>query len=615
MEVAILFTIVVGLMLIGVPIAVSLGMASILFLLVLGDTSLASIAQTFFQAMAGHYTLLAIPFFILASSFMSTGGVAQRIIRFSVALVGHVPGGLAIAGVFACMMFAALSGSSPATVVAIGSIVIAGMHQVGYTKEFAAGVIANAGTLGILIPPSIVMVVYAAAVEVSVGRMFLAGVLPGLMAGSMLMITIYIMARVQNLPKGEWQGWDEVAAAVLDAAFGLVLIIIILGGIYGGIFTPTEAAAVACVYAFFAAIMIYRDMGPLKGKGWLRPEEILPFGLGLRVVAFAVIGFILHWSLGKAGVYTEGWGVIVATVWVVICLGTGWAMTHFESQRHRVAWPIIMVIGAVPGLIFGYWALISIYQAMAVYAAESMIAMLLTVLLAAVVALILCATTIAPAIIFTFSLHGAAREGQGTGFGSSLLGGARAMGRGVAEAVIYLPASVVHKDTRKTLFESGKLTVTLMFIIANALILKHVLTDEQIPQQIASAMLSAGFGPIMFLVIVNVILLIGGQFMEPSGLLVIVAPLVFPIAMELGIDPIHLGIIMVVNMEIGMITPPVGLNLFVTSGVANMPMMSVVRAALPFLAVLFVFLIMVTYIPWISTVLPNAMMGPELILK
>ena len=489
------------------------------------------------------------------------------------------------------------------------------MHQVGYTKEFAAGVIANAGTLGILIPPSIVMVVYAAAVEVSVGRMFLAGVLPGLMAGSMLMITIYIMARVKNLPKGEWQGWDEVAAAVLDAAFGLVLIIIILGGIYGGIFTPTEAAAVACVYAFFAAIMIYRDMGPLKGKGWLRPEEILPFGLGLRVVAFAVIGFILHWSLGKAGVYTEGWGVIVATVWVVICLGTGWAMTHFESQRHRVAWPIIMVIGAVPGLIFGYWALISIYQAMAVYAAESMIAMLLTVLLAAVVALILCATTIAPAIIFTFSLHGAAREGQGTGFGSSLLGGARAMGRGVAEAVIYLPASVVHKDTRKTLFESGKLTVTLMFIIANALILKHVLTDEQIPQQIASAMLSAGFGPIMFLVIVNVILLIGGQFMEPSGLLVIVAPLVFPIAMELGIDPIHLGIIMVVNMEIGMITPPVGLNLFVTSGVANMPMMSVVRAALPFLAVLFVFLIMVTYIPWISTVLPNAMMGPELILK
>lgn len=172
-----------------------------------------------------------------------------------------------------------------------------------------------------------------------------------------------------------------------------------------------------------------------------------------------------------------------------------------------------------------------------------------------------------------------------------------------------------HRDTRNTLFEAGKLTVTLMFIIANALILKHVLTDEQIPQQISAAMLNAGFGPVMFLIIVNVILLIGGQFMEPSGLLVIVAPLVFPIAIELGIDPIHLGIIMVVNMEIGMITPPVGLNLFVTSGVANMPMMNVVKAALPFLAVLFVFLIMVTYIPIISTWLPTMMMGPEIITR
>ena len=176
-----------------------------------------------------------------------------------------------------------------------------------------------------------------------------------------------------------------------------------------------------------------------------------------------------------------------------------------------------------------------------------------------------------------------------------------------------LVTAFFHKDTRDTLLEAGKLTIMLMFIIANALILKHVLTDEQIPQHIAGAMLAAGFGPIMFLVIVNIILLIGGQFMEPSGLIVIVAPLVFPIAIQLGIDPIHLGIIMVVNMEIGMLTPPVGLNLFVTSGVAGMPMMRVVRAALPFLAVLFVFLIMITYIPWLSTVLPNTFMGPEII--
>ncbi|MEM5519349.1 C4-dicarboxylate transporter, DctM subunit [Sulfitobacter marinus] len=458
MEVLILFLMIVGLMLLGLPIAVSLGFSSIVFLLVLSDSSLASIAQTFFQAMAGHYTLLAIPFFVLASSFMSTGGVAKRIIRFSIALVGHFPGGLAIAGVFACMMFAALSGSSPATVVAIGSIVIAGMRETGYTKEFAAGVIANAGTLGILIPPSIVMVVYASATDVSVGRMFLAGVIPGLLAGFMLMLTIYIMARVKNLPRGEWRGWAEVFASGREAGWGLMLIVIILGGIYGGIFTPTEAAAVAAVYAFFIACFVYRDMGPLHVKGEGRNLSLL------RKPA----------------------------------------------------------------------ALVSVF---------------------------------------------------------------------------------FHRDVRDTLFEAGKLTVTLMFIIANALILKHVLTDEQIPQQISAAMLSAGFGPIMFLIIVNVILLIGGQFMEPSGLLIIVAPLVFPIAMELGIDPIHLGIIMVVNMEIGMITPPVGLNLFVTSGVANMPMMKVVKAALPFTAVLFVFLIMVTYIPIISTWLPTLMMGPEVLVR
>ena len=458
MEVAILFFLVIAMLIIGVPIAISLGLSSIMFLLVLSDTSLASVAQSFFQAMAGHYTLLAIPFFILASSFMSTGGVAKRIIRFSIAIVGHFPGGLAIAGVFACMLFAALSGSSPATVVAIGTIVIAGMRQVGYSKEFAAGVIANAGTLGILIPPSIVMVVYASATDVSVGRMFLAGVIPGLLAGTMLMVTIYVIAKIRGLPKGDWLGWTEVFASAREAIWGLFLIVIILGGIYGGIFTPTEAAAVASVYAFIIAVFVYRDMGPLAER--------------------------------------EG-----------------------KPRQNLIQNPTALI------------------------------------------------------------------------------------------------TAFIHKDTRDTLFEAGKLTVTLMFIIANALILKHVLTDEQIPQQIAAAMLSAGFGAIMFLVIVNVILLIGGQFMEPSGLIVIVAPLVFPIAIELGIDPIHLGIIMVVNMEIGMITPPVGLNLFVTSGVARMPMMSVVKAALPFLGVLFIFLILITYVPIISTFLPTYFMGPEIITK
>ncbi|MDH3318026.1 MAG: TRAP transporter large permease subunit, partial [Gammaproteobacteria bacterium] len=422
MAVAILFLLVIGMLLIGVPIAISLGLSSILFLVVHGDGSLSSIAQTLFSAFHGHFTLLAIPFFILASTFMTTGGVARRIIRFAIAVVGHFQGGLAIASVFACMMFAALSGSSPATVVAIGSIVIAGMVKVGYRKEFAAGVICNAGTLGILIPPSIVMVVYAAAVEVSVGRMFLAGVFPGLLAGLMLMLGIFVAAKMRGLPSQPWQGWGEVIASARDAVWGLLLIIIILGGIYGGIFTPTEAAAVSAVYAFVIANFVYRDMGPFKERG---PGGAM---LVLRVVS--------------------------------------------------VLW---------------------------------------------------------------------------------------------------------HPDTKRTLFDAGKLTIMLLFIIANALILKHVLTEERVPQMITEAMLSAGFGPIVFLIVVNVILLIGGQFMEPSGLLVIVAPLVFPIAISLGIDPIHLGIIMVVNMEIGMITPPVGLNLFVTAGVAKLSVTDTVKAALPWL--------------------------------
>ncbi|NMM46240.1 TRAP transporter large permease subunit [Rhodospirillaceae bacterium KN72] len=456
MTAILLFVIVITLLLMGVPIAIALGLSSVGFLLLFSDASLASIAQTMFSAFHGHYTLLAIPFFILASSFMSTGGVAKRIIRFAIACVGHVRGGLAIAGVFACMLFAALSGSSPATVVAIGTIIIAAMRQVGYTKEFAAGVICNAGTLGILIPPSIVMVVYAASVDVSVGRMFLAGVIPGILAGVMLMVGIYVYARMKGLQPQPFAGMKEILDSARDAAWGLFLIVVILGGIYGGVFTPTEAAAVSAIYAFFVANFIYRDMGPFK--------DHMPWGN-----------------------------------------------------------PVKLIYGTVQTL----W----------------------------------------------------------------------------------------HPDTRATLLEAGKLTIMLLFIIANALILKHVLTEEQIPQTIAAAMLDAGFGPVVFLIVVNLILLIGGQFMEPSGLIVIVAPLVFPIAIQLGIDPIHLGIIMVVNMEIGMITPPVGLNLFVTSGVAQMPMMDVVRAALPWLGILFIFLIIITYVPWVSTFLPTTFLGPEIITK
>jgi C4-dicarboxylate transporter DctM subunit len=601
MEVAILFGMVIAFLAIGVPIAVSLGLSSTLFLLVLSDSSLASVAQSLYQAMAGHYTLLAIPFFILASSFMSTGGVARRIIDFAIAIIGHVRGGLAIAGVLACMLFAALSGSSPATVVAVGSIVIAGMVKSGYTKDFAAGVICNAGTLGILIPPSIVMVVYASATDVSVGRMFLAGVIPGLLAGFMLMVTIYVIARVKNLPKGEWQGFEQVFSTILDASWGLFLMVVILGGIYGGVFTPTEAAAIASVYAFIVSIFIYRDMGPLKGRSWL-PEAEADLGLlGLRVWGFTLVTFILY-AIGCFMMGTPMWFAFAAAgVFLVVALVLAMLIAKAVPAGNgmQVATGAVLIFGVLPML----------YAAYSVLTSDVAVLFVIVQIIGAVFILLL------PPAVFVFSLvRGAQRlEVSGGGYIESLMVGGKNLLRANAENVIFAIPAFFHRDTKHTLLEAGKLTIMLMFIIANALILKHVLTDEQIPQHITEVMLAAGLGPITFLIVVNIILLIGGQFMEPSGLIVIVAPLVFPIAIQLGIDPIHLGIIMVVNMEIGMITPPVGLNLFVTSGVANMPMMRVVRAALPFLAVLLVFLIMVTYIPWLSTMLPTTFMGPEII--
>ena len=466
MESIILFSLLFLFLFMGIPVAVCLGLSSVIVIAFFSQDSVSSVALQLFTA-SQKYTLLAIPFFILASAFMSTGGVAQRIIRFSIAMVGHLRGGLAIASVFACMLFAALSGSSPATVVAIGGIAIGAMRQVGYSKDFAAGVIANAGTLGILIPPSIVMVVYAAATDVSVGRMFLGGVIPGLLAGLMLMTVIYINARLRGMEKRPFAGMKEILQSAGSASWGLLLIFIILGGIYSGMFTPTEAAAVAAVYAFLIATLIYRDMGPLKEVAWKNKEE----------------------SLGAAA------------------------------------------------------------------------------------------------------------------------------GRNAFAMIKALPMTFFHQETRGVMVDGAKTTIMLMFIIVNALVFSHVLVSERIPDLITNLMLDAGFTWWQFLIVVNIILLIGGQFMEPSGLLLIVAPVVFPIAIQLGIDPIHLGIMMVVNMEIGMITPPIGLNLFVTSGITGMSMVRVVKAALPFVAVLFVFLLLVTYIPSISTWLPISMMGPEVITR
>ena len=539
MEALILFFMVLGLLFVGLPVGVALGLSSILFITFFSNDSLSSIAISLFGA-GNHYTLLAIPFFIIASAFMSTGGVAKRLINFAIASVGHFRGGLAMASVLACMMFAALSGSSPATVVAIGTIAIAGMRQVGYSKEFASGIIANAGTLGILIPPSIVMVVYAASTDVSVGRMFLAGVIPGLVAGLMLMLAIYVVARIKNLPSEEWKGFGAIVRGGKEAGWGLFLIVIIMGGIYGGAFTPTEAAVVAAVYSIIVALFVYRDMGPLKGIPWVAESDS----------AHAKVGF-------NGSVY----GVSIFMVFMILSFFATSDPENTSTAGDRAIWGLA---------------------------------------LSAVVT-----------IFYIIKRSGHLSES----FAQCFVAGLAIWKRNFVLLVKGFFPALFGEETRKTMLEGTKTTVMLMFIIANALLFAHTLSAERIPQMVTEWMLGVGFNWFTFLIAVNILLLIGGQFMEPSGLLVIVAPVVFPIAMELGVDPIHLGIIMVVNMEIGMITPPIGLNLFVTSGITGMSLSRVVKAAAPFVAVLFVFLILVTYIPAISTWLPYSIMGPEIITK
>ncbi|NVK18909.1 MAG: TRAP transporter large permease subunit [Methylocystaceae bacterium] len=457
MTIAFLFISLFGCMFLGMPIAIALGLSSVSTILLFSDDSIASIALKLFEALSEHYTLLAIPFFILSSAFLSTGGVAKRLIRFAIALVGHIKGGLAMASVLACMLFAAVSGSSPATVAAIGSIVIAGMVKSGYPEKFGAGVIANAGTLGILIPPSIVMLVYSAATEVSASKMFMAGFVPGIMMGLILMIAIYIAARVMKLPSEPFPGFKELFNSMMSAMGGIMLIVIVLGSIYGGVASPTEAAAVSAVYAFLVSVFVYRDMGPLKEKAW-------------------------------------------------------------------------------------------------------------------------------------------AKEGEATG---------SIISRAILQSLIAIPKCINDPDVRKVLVDATKVSLMLLFIIANAMLFAHVLTTERIPHTIAGTIVDWGLPWWGFLIVVNLLLLAAGNFMEPSAIILIMAPILFPIATQLGIDPIHLGIIMVVNMEIGMITPPVGLNLFVTAGITGHSIGWAVKAALPWLSLLLFFLILITYIPQISLFLPD----------
>ncbi|WP_296944361.1 TRAP transporter large permease [uncultured Massilia sp.] len=422
MNAAIIFVLLILLMLTGMPISISLGLTVLTFLFTMTDVPISSVAMKLFTGIE-KFEIMAIPFFILAGNFLTHGGVARRMINFASSLVGHWHGGLALAGVFACALFAAVSGSSPATVVAIGSIILPAMVKQGFPKRFGAGVITTSGALGILIPPSIVMVMYSVTTNTSVGQLFMAGVVPGLMLAFLLGLTTWVLARKHNYPRLPRATWGERWTAFRKSAWGLILIVIVMGGIYSGIFTPTEAAAMAAVYAFVIAVWVYKDL-KLKQVG-------------------------------------------------------------------------------------------------------------------------------------------------------------------------------------KVLLDSAAMSAMLLYIITNAVLFSFLMTSENVPQTMASWLTGQGLGPIGFLLVVNILLLLAGNVMEPSSIVLIMAPILFPVAMQLGIDPIHFGILIVVNMEVGMCHPPVGLNLYVASGITKMGISELTVAVMPWLLTMIGFLLLITYVPAISLWLPR----------
>ncbi len=424
MNALVIFGLLAVLMLTGMPISISLGLTVLTFLFTMTQVPLESVALKLFTGIE-KFEIMAIPFFILAGNFLTHGGVAKRMINFATSMVGHWYGGLGLAGVLACALFAAVSGSSPATVVAIGSILLPAMVKAGFPNKFGAGVISTSGALGILIPPSIVMVMYSVATNTSVGALFMAGVIPGLALAGVLGGVTWYRARKFNYPRQPKatakQRWD----AFVKSVWGLLLIVVVMGGIYTGIFTPTEAAAMSAVYAFIVAVFVYKDMGL--------------------------------------------------------------------------------------------------------------------------------------------------------------------------------------KDVPKVLLNSANMSAMLLYIITNAVLFSFIMTNENIPQALADWMLGHGLGVITFLLMVNVLLLLAGNFMEPSSIVLIFAPILFPVAVKLGIDPVHFGILMVVNMEVGMCHPPVGLNLYVASGITKMGITELTVAVWPWLLSMLGFLMVVTYWPAMSTWLPKTL--------
>jgi len=420
----IVFALLVALMLSGMPVSIALGLTVLAFLFLLTHVPVEAVALKLFTGIE-RFEIMAIPFFILAGGFLTHGGVAKRMIAFATSLVGHWHGGLALAGIVACALFALVCGSSVATVVAIGSILLPAMVKQGYPMRFGAAVIITAGSLGILMLPSIAKVIYAVSTNTSIGALFVAGVIPGALLTVMLCGVTWYLARKRGYPRLPKAGWGERWRTFRESLWGLMLVVIIIGGIYSGIFTATEAAAMGAVYAFFISVFVYRDL-----------------------------------SL---------------------------------------------------------------------------------------------------------------------------------------------------KDVPKVLLNSANLSAMLLYIITNAVLFSFLMAHENIPQAMGDWILARELGTTAFLLCVNAVLLLAGNVMDPSSIILIFAPILHPAAMRLAIDTVHFGILIDANMEVGLCHPPVGLNLYVASGISRMSMTDLTIAVLPWLGTMVLFLAIVTYWPGLSTWLPRVL--------
>jgi C4-dicarboxylate transporter, DctM subunit len=424
MNAAIIFGLLILLMLTGMPISIALGLTVLTFLFSMTQIQIETVGLKLFSGIE-NFNIMAIPFFILAGNFFTHGGVARRMINFAASLVGHWHGGLGIAGILACAMFALVCGSSVATVVAIGSIVLPEMVRRGFPMEFGASIITVAGSLGILMLPSIPKVIYAISTNTSINALFVAGLLPGILLTFMLGAVTWFVSKRRGYPRLPKISWRARGRAFLDCFWGLMLVVIIVGGIYSGIFTATEAAAVAAVYAFIISVFVYKAM-PLR-------------------------------------------------------------------------------------------------------------------------------------------------------------------------------------DLKKVLLMSANMSAMLLYIITNAALFSFILTNENIPHALADWIIAKDLGMVGFLLLANLLLLMAGNFMEPSSIILIMAPILYPAAVALGINPVHLGILIDVNMEVGLCHPPVGLNLYVASGISRLGITQLTKAVLPWLGIMLIFLVIVTYWPALSTWLPETL--------